>query len=430
MKKILPFLFLLCFVSPVLADGFESTRDGKDNRFITTISYSIDMDYLPGGEIEFNQDDIQGQRINVGVGRGVDSFLHENNIHRKGDIDGTFVSLPPEGIVDVLYHFKNDTGHSAEITSIAIAFSKRNIIEREWFEDFAEFELGIPYAGPIDLMYSGVFWERTGILNLYEGFGVVGNGAIGTLLIERIRIKNPLEIVSTNVLREESGIAMEVLIRNNSQEELRDLLFTHGKYSLTLTLQPEEEYLIEYFLDNNQNKGISLKNFRLRNNNVVRKCAVEGVNFNPSYDSRAVSLFSNRSTQNWVSGLMLGPSQDGFCIERIRYTMVSEDLFPEEEEDLEPIDEDPQKEDSSVVENDEEQEETPEDISEVLGVSSENFILPKTGVGNEYVLFGGIILLVVDAFLWYSVCRRKYEKKNLFTKICSKNWKNSHQRRV
>ena len=441
MKRILPLFFLFFFLRPVYADEFNNTLDGADNRFVSAISYGINMEKLPQEGIEYSVYDLQGESTQEGLARKLESYISETGIHLNGRVRGAIVYSPPGGTVDILYHYKNNTGHYVNIPEIAISYSTTFIQNREWFEDFAELEKGQEYVFPLQFLHSSMWRERIGVLYSYFGVGVVEDGEEGVEIIESLKIKDPIEIGDVEVQVRDGGFDIAVTVRNRSIEVLDSLVFTHGGFEETFSVAAREEYVVKYFLENNQEEDIS--SFRIRNNNLCMKCAVNGVNYSQSYDVGSVSVFSRRENMEWVSGMMMGPANPSFCILRIPYTKVitftePEEVVVEEEPNnpTQPEEEKPPQgnsgdEESLVGSNGEGAEDNNSTESgDVLGKSSSKLLLPKTGAENGYVLLGALMLLVVDVLLWYSVIRKKHEKRNIFTKICTKSWKNSSQRRV
>lgn len=430
MKKILPFFLLFFFVSPVLADEFYfGGSDNVENRFFQTISYGLDAshfvshgneEYARYKNIEYSKNNLQGQKLEDGLSRDIDFYTESETGHRVGNVDGAFAGVPPEAVINVLYHYKNSTGHDVHIGRIVLAYSQKDTVGREIIDKFLDRELGVEYTDlPFQVVYSGVWRPRGGVLDVYNGIGTVGHGERGVQVIERIKVRNPIEILSSEAVKVEGGVQMKVKIRNNEYEDLDGLILSHWTFQETFDLASGEEHELSYFIAWDSNQGVDLGNFRITNNNVVDRCSVEGVNWSGRFSIEGISVFGHRSGDGWSAGSVFGPAQYGFCIRRVPYTMVSERVLLEEEEVGEEVDVD----EASVVEDGS----NVAPVVGVLGVSSESFILPKTGKGNEYVLLGGLTLLVVDAFLWYSVIRRKYERKNILTKICSKSCKDSNK---
>ncbi len=432
MKKFLPLFLLLLCVSPVCADSFTDSGDNVENRFVQTISYGIDAsDFTTFGKegwlrykgIEFEKDHIQGQSLEKGLSRNITHYIEPSTGCRLGDIDSTFVAVPPEMSVNILYHYRNDTGHDVNIEDIVLAYSQDDRVSRDMIDSFFEKELGREYEYiPLQFIYSSMWRQRLGVLDIYDGLGTVSAGQEGAKVIERVKVKNPIEIVEVKSEKEEGGVRMNVKVKNNGYEELLDLVFTHGDFERTFNLYFRGEHELEYFLEGDFKDGADLGSFRVRNENRIRVCSVEGTNWGNWFTPWAISVFGRRNDGGWTSGLIFGPAQYGFCFERVPYTMVSEKILLEGGEE--------QVEEEVVEETIEDGEEVEDDVGVVLGITSEDFVLPKTGLGNEYVLLGALILLVVDVFLWYSVVRKKNEKRNIFTKICTKGCKNLGQRRI
>lgn len=441
MKRILPLFFLFFFLTPAYADEFKNTLDGVDNGFVSAISYGINMEKLPQEGIEYSVYDLQGESTQEGLARRFESYISDTGRHLNGWVPGAFAYSPPGGTVDILYHYKNNAGHYVNIPEIAISYSTTFIQNREWFEDFAELEKGQEYIFPLQFLHAGLMRERKGVLYSYFGVGVVENGVEGVEIIESLKIKDPIEIGGVEVQERDGGLDIAVTVRNRSIEMLDSLVFTHGEFEEIFSIAPKREYVVRYFLENKQEEDIS--SFRIRNENICAKCAVNGSSFSSGYDVGSVSVFSRRENMEWVSGMMMGPANPSFCILRIPYTKVitftePEEVVVEEEPNnpTQPEEEKPPQgnsgdEESLVGSNGEGAEDNNSTESgDVLGKSSSKLLLPKTGAENGYVLLGALMLLVVDVLLWYSVIRKKHEKRNIFTKICTKSWKNSSQRRV
>ncbi len=433
MKKILPFFLLFCFVSPIWADEFNfGSSDNVGNRFFQTISYGLDAshfvshgdeEYSRYKNIEYSKNNLQGQKLEDGLSRDIDFYTESETGHRVGNVDGAFAGVPPEAVINVLYHYKNSTGHDVHIGRIVLAYSQKDTVGREIIDKFLDRELGVEYTDlPFQVVYSGVWRPRGGVLDVYNGIGTVGYGERGVKVIERIKVRNPIEILSSQALKKEGGVQMRVKVRNNGYEDLDDLILSHWTYQETFDLASGAEHELSYFVEWDSNQGVDFGNFRIRNNNVVERCSVEGVNWSGQFSMEGISVFGIRRGDGWSAGLVFGPAQYGFCIRRVPYTMVSERVLLE----------DGMVEEDTVINGDDVAEEGSDVVvrEEILGVSSKDFILPKTSKGSEYILLGGLLLLVVDVFLWYSVIRKRYERKNILTKICSKGCKDSHKRRV
>lgn len=125
----------------------------------------------------------------------------------------------------------------------------------------------------------------------------------------------------------------------------------------------------------------------------------------------SVSLFSKREDGGWVAGGSMGPSIESFCMQRNPYVFTSENITIERESEEEIVIDD-------VVGSEEGKTEKEE---AVLGVTDTLVELPKTGNIDFSILVCGVLLLVVDLFLWYSVLRKKkYESNYSFTKLRTK----------
>ena len=300
-----------------------------------------------------------------------------------------------------------------------MAYSKSNQ-ERIPLNSFLEFSFGQEFPGQISFLYGGLSRYREGLFREYDGVGKVGNGEYGFKVLDRLAIKQPLEILDINTKKTEKGIQILVTVRNNSFDNLDSLALSHNEVSLNFSLLANEEKILEYFLPNSEpDEGeVVLGNLFIENNQSLRKCSVQGTNFSPEFDKNAVSAFSYREDGGWIVGALIGPSQESFCIDRVPYIISSDPVILSLEKD--PVSEGGG---NSLEEMDK--------AEDVLGVEDLAFVLPHTAFYPFELIAGSALLLVLDCFLWYSVFRKgKNEYKNTFTKLCSKSWPHSSKRRL
>ena len=426
MKLFLALLFFLFFpLSNILADDFTLTGDSSQNGFYSTISYLInraDIQNISSVEntISFNMGDIYGKE-NILIGNEVFSIFFNNGYWRENGVnEGTYVSAPPMGYVDVFYQYWNNAGHDVNISQIAVAYTK-NSQEDLPLTSYLDFSYGQELSTPISFLYSGVQMAREGLLRRYEGVGNIGNGEYGFKFLDRITIKQPIEVLSINSEKIEEGIKVSINLRNNSYDRLDNLYLSHNGVSVEFSLLPQEEKVIEYVLPFEESVigEVNLGSFSIENRNSHRKCSVQGTNFSPEFNKNAVSEFSFREDGGWIAGASIGPSQDSYCIDRIPYTVTSAPVIFSSNESILPEREENVPEEESIEE-------------EVLGIDDTNFsVLPETAFFTSEIIWGSALLLVLDGFLWYSVFRKgENEYKNTLTKLCSKSRKNSSKRRL
>lgn len=423
MKKILPFfLFFFFFTAPVLADGFTVSGDVSQNNFYSTISYTLD-DVLPEkivtdtGVVTYNPSDIFASSTNALLHTDV-SQLFQDSIRRRINSNGTYIALPPGSTVDVIYHYWNNSTHPIDIEEIKIAYTRGHISFIGYLTEFGSFNSEEYILNPVILNYFGKSFSRKGVFRKYPGLRDISSESKGSLVVDSFRIKLPLEISNPVAERIENGVKVTVLIKNVTNGVLNNVSFEHGDFKDVFTLQPNQEKGLEYILFGDFYDG-NLGSFVLKDGNISRKCTVLGNNWYDNFSPESISVFSKRSDGGWVSGGSMGPSQESFCMQRNPYTFTSNNIETE-------------KIGNEVVIADEQAEPVTQqliDEDSVLGVESTIVQLPNTGLVDSTILASGVMLLVVDVFLWYSVLRRdKYESKYLLTKLCTKSRKNSLKR--
>ena len=440
MKKILPFfLFFFFLTSPVFADSFSESRDISQNSFYSTISYALGEELpekivVENGVITYEPFDIvvtsSYELFDIDI-----SLLFEDSVKRRVNTKGTYIALPPGTTVDILYHYWNESTQPINIEEIAVAYSRGHISFLGYLTEFGAFDDEEYSLEPIKLLSAGKWYSRKGIFRRYTGLKNIPVDAKGSFLLDRFHIKLPLEISKAEVKDIASGVEISVLVKNVTSYPYNGISFEHGLFKEILNLQGQQEYLVKYQLSGEFEDG-DLGSFVIKDNNVDRKCTVLGTNFSNNFSPESISLFSKREDGGWVSGGSMGPSQESFCVQRNPYVFTSENIRIEREEQEEIVID-------SNFELEEEQMEEKKEVDEerqgenvvvegvVLGVTDTLVELPKTGSVDFSILTCGVMLLVVDLFLWYSVLgKKKYEHRYSLTKLCTKSSKDSHKRGV
>lgn len=406
MKKLLIFLFLLASPISVFADGFSERGDNSQNSFYHTIAYTVERDSMPvSSELE---NSIQYMDLDV-VGEDSESFANNQNIYtltgayhmiRSNNI-GTHVAVPPLSRINVGYYYFNGSGHSVNIPKIKVTYSR-----------------GLNGNNGVSFIKNNSRLSRLSPFVEYAGIGEVRNGEEGKKLLDTLYVDNPLSFPTIETSEGEEGINIVVVIKNSSNEDLKNLQFYHRGYMATLDIAPNSEYRLNYSvtLPETNSSDTDLGYFTLFNPNVLRECSVFGTAYNEWFNIESVSVFSYRDDGGWAHGSYVQPDEESFCIERIPYSMTSPRIHFEKNGEEEVVQEEIGEDKESVV----------------LGsvdIAKENFVLPKTALFDPFVGICAVVLLVVDIFLWYSVLRRRrYEKKNIFTKLRTKGCKNSLER--
>ncbi len=430
MKRILPFfLFFFFLTSPVFADDFSDSGDISQNSFYSTISYALGEELpekivVENGVVTYEPFDIVAtssyELFDIDV-----AFLFEDSVKRRINSKGTYIALPPGATIDILYHYWNESTHPINIEEIAVAYSRGHISFLGYLTEFGNFTNEEYSLDPIKLLSSGKWFTRKGIFRRYTGLENIPVDAKGSFLLDRFHIKLPLEISKPEVKDIEGGVEITVLVKNTTSYPYSNVSFEHSTFQEVLNLQANQEYLVKYQLSGEFEDG-DLGSFVIEDNNVDRKCTVLGTNFSNTFSVESVSLFSKREDGGWVTGGSMGPSQESFCMQRNPYVFTSENIRIERESEEEIV-----IDDVELEEVEEKEEVKTEKEEAVLGVTDTLVELPKTGNIDLTILVCGVMLLVVDLFLWYSVLRKKkYESNYSLTKLCTKGCKDSYKRRI
>ncbi len=377
--------FFIIFAKPVYADSFEETSDAQNNQYYQTVAFASNG-FPDIQDILYERRDFLAEDTNTVLNSNLSAYADFDLTRRIPNV-ADHIDAPPGTQVDIVYLYKNSTGHDLNIDKIGLILS-RNIKENGDLTQILE--ISETKEGNLFYKYSGQNLLKSGIYKEYPGKGIIFANEQGADILENVNIKNPLSVEQVSLAKDLKGdILAKIFVQNTSNEYLSNLQFKYGTFEKTFNLPAYQEEIVEFTIENSQEE---LGSFSIYNPNIQEVCAVYGNEYYNYLGTDAISVFAYRE-ENIVPGALVQPARESMCIKRIPYTMISEPLVFVEE-DSEP---------------------------EVLGVSEGIKILPKTSK-VDWIFVG---LLVVDGLLWYSfgILRRKYESKNINTRVRTKSSK-------
>jgi len=378
--------FFIIFAKPVYADSYDTSKDASNNQYYQAVAFTTNG-YPEVKDILYEKNIFMGEDTSTILNSTLDTYTDFDNTRRIPNV-ADHIDAPPGTQVDIVYLYKNSTGHDLNIDKIGLILS-RNIKENGDLTQILE--ISETKEGNLFYKYSGQNLLKSGIYKEYPGKGIIFANEQGADILEKVNIKNPLSVEQVSLTKDLKGdILAKIFVQNTSNEYLNNLQFKYGTFEKTFNLPAYQEEIVEFTIENPQEE---LASFSIYNPNIKEVCAVYGNEYYNYLGTDAISVFSYRE-ENIVPGALVQPARESMCIKRIPYTMISEPLAFVEE-DSEP---------------------------EVLGVSEGIKILPKTSK-VDWIFVG---LLVVDGLLWYSfgILRRKYESKNINTRVRAKSSKN------
>ncbi len=387
--------FFIIFATPVYADNFDGNGDTSSNQYFQTIAFGANG-YPEIEDIRYNKADFLAENTESILNSNLEAFTDFDNTRRIPMV-ADHIDAPPGTQVDVVYLYRNSTGHSVDISKIDWVLSRNikengNLTQILDIPEFVNGNLGFKYSAQ-NLIKSGIYKE-------YIGLGNILSGGSGAYSLDSVSIKNPLSIDDIQANSNESGgVDFKIYIQNTSNEYLNNLKFTYGSFEETFNLAEEQEYVIEFSKENTPEE---LGRFEIYNPNIKQVCAIYGSPYYTYTQIDAIPVYAYREDGGIIPGASVQPVGESFCIKRIPYTMISEPMALSETKNV-------GNAEVSVTKE--------EEVGDILGISDMG--LPKTGRGS----WGLVALLVVDVLLWYSwyILRRKYEGKNTNSRVRTKS---------
>ncbi len=314
------FILILFFLSPVYGDGFDDGGDSSLNEFYQTVGIGI---YEYSNDVYYDSTEIYGEDFSTLVGNSLPSLTGLNYLHRAPYIADR-VYVPPGTSIALVYFYYNNTGHDVEISEILVPFSRNHIDMGNWL-NISTPQFSAPEYTVVNVNFDNRNLRKEGYMGRYGGPGVVPAGDSGYMVLDIMVVDNPLEIISIDTEVEGNEFEMTVGLRNRSLEKLDDLVFKHEDFEKVLDLEASEETSLAYSLPKKENMG----HFEIYNPNIKQESVLWGNRYYNWIDTDAVTVIGYRNDGGWFNGAYVQPELESMVIERIPYTMYSEDLMYE-----------------------------------------------------------------------------------------------------
>lgn len=395
MRKIfLTFCILIFSFSFVYADRYFENGDIVQNRYYDALGYGIgtllESERCPNC-VEYDTEKVYGAYTS-----DILSNVHIDDVTDPDPVYGLMrlhylydeVALPPYSSLDFIYWSKSMAGSDVNISSIKMFLSRGYSYQGDLTKIVnikGEYE-----ALPIKY----IVWDypRSGLVKTYDGLGIVkdGEGVLRGMRLDTAYVKSPILFVSWEAMELDEGVLLRILVRNDSDQELRNVVYTHQEYSESRNFDPNEEHIYEYLVQRAQDGSLGYPG--VYNPNYRTECIARGENLeaNSVGDSAVVGGVREEDGGKLAYiGSRVKPLRYRFCVTVIPHTVYSSEIvLPTLQDDLE----------EEVVPSEPEEivtQESSEAIATVMGIEK----LPQTGLNiNPF--------LVVFRILWYYLFRR------------------------
>ena len=472
MLSILTTAFVLLFnfyaATKIFADEYYSSgNDSAYSEMFSTVAYGIGN--LPDKDtVDYADSDIVGTSTQTIMNEvSFDSIINTSISYMSRKNTYSSIVAPPDTYVNVVYFYKNATGHDVNISQIAVPY--RNI------GNVVRFTSNVLDNLYVNVTYNSMNYTDIGTYGTYDGLRIP-SGYSGKRVIATIPINYAVSLmrVDTNVNGE--NVEVSALLLNNTNSPLHNVVYKHGDYISSIEIEPNAEYIVQYTIPVTDVNLQEYSQIGIHVDESDAYCVLTASRANSWIDIGTVSVFNLRNDADspydysWSTGSWLQNSRTNFCIKRSAYESLHKFVSPVEESteisdisddntgntnnndpitdnnitdgnptidtsDLEPITNDIIEEqthtDVLVVATEvQEVEEVKRDGEKILeevveGIKKGVYTLPKTGVVNtrkNTILI--LVVLAVESYLCYSLykeIRNRNASKNRYTNICTKS---------
>jgi hypothetical protein len=374
-KILLSVILLFSSFAYIYAEEFFPYGDIAKNKYYDTLGYSIgellESKNCPNC-IEYDIKNVFGTNTNdVLSGTHIDDITQPDPVYgliRNHNIYDE-VALPPFSSVDFLYWSKNMESRVVNIDSIKMFLSRKHSYQgdlRNVLDIDGEYE---------SLPFTYIVWEypREGVVKTYDGLGLInqGSGVLMGMKLDSASVKSPLKFVKWEAQPVQEGVFLRVYVKNESDEELINTIYTHQEYEEKRDFEPEQEHIYEYIVNMDEKGSVGYAG--IYNPNSKKECVARGEHLESLFvgDSPVVGGIREQDGGYLAYiGSRVKPYGYRFCVTRIPYTIYSGEIVLQVEEEK------VEQEDVIVNEVTVEEQVLNNNVGEVLGIQE----LPKTSV--------------------------------------------------
>ena len=125
-RKILKMIsyFFIIFATPVYADSFDVSKDTNANQYYQAVALGTDG-YPEIEDVQYLRSDFMGGNTSRILSTGISGYT-DFEYTRRIPMVADQVYGPPGTIVDLVYLFKNNTGHTLDISKVNLVLSRNN----------------------------------------------------------------------------------------------------------------------------------------------------------------------------------------------------------------------------------------------------------------------------------------------------------------
>jgi len=316
MKK---YLLLICLLFLINAPNIVLALD---NKFYSTISFSI---------AELEEEKVITYRSPYGInGEYTNDILLNTNISdlTTNELETRIynkyerVSVRPLSKIDIGYYWFNNTGEDIDIETIRIPMS-RQIVDRGDMTNLVYdigFEEGITYSGSI---YKGGKYLDV------DGIGLVSPQSSNSVVLDTLTVKLPIEITDYQIeYMSEYTSKVNLTIQSNVREYLKNVLLNYsGNVDIPIELEAYGELkVIVYKQCELVGNEVNCGPMRIKDPNTKTHCMIYGDPWSGYNNSDSITVF-NKVQEEWISGSRVQPDFESFCIQRLPYTYITEDMI-------------------------------------------------------------------------------------------------------
>ena len=316
MKKFLIYTFLLiAILSPECVFAL-------DQKFYSTISFSIDeleedkvrlyrTPYKIKGE--FTKGILQNTSIN-----DLTTNELETRIYNKYER----VSVRPLSTIDIGYYWFNNTSQEIDIETIRIPLSRQ-----------------ITYRGDMtEMMYDIGFEEgktctdsicKGGKYLDVDGIGLVSPQTANGVVIETLTVQLPIEITEYQIeYMSEYTSKVTFTIKSNVSEYLDNVLINYsGSVDFSIDFESYQEFTVSVYKQCDLvGDEVNCGTMRIKDPNTKTRCMVYGSPWSEYTNPDSITVF-NKVGEEWISGSRVQPDVESFCIQRLPYIYITEDMI-------------------------------------------------------------------------------------------------------